>query len=263
MKNGTNIDPSVDTQNEQSDPYWKKPATYGLTMQNPFVSSDTPIITDPCSYVEISPNNLTIKSPKLFPDLPFRAPLAPTPLSISLYNDKTLHLAEHIEATGNMQETQNPISDITINSNDYTPTESLLALNTQPPQKTFNPSTSEINKLLSFKNEQSSPSPLSPTNQVVPFNSFAQAIPNGSATPNSAACNESSTSVLCYTTCPTASSTVDWDREGNPRTCNTSIDGNQWLMLKNMGNPVLRHNFRKANKVAECLSKLSVDLHQL
>ncbi|KAM3395522.1 hypothetical protein P3S68_004528 [Capsicum galapagoense] len=235
MKNGTNIDPSVDTQSEQSDPYWKKPATYGLTMQNPFVSSDTPIITDPCSYVEISPNNLTIKSPKLFPGLPFRAPLAPTPLSISLYNDKMLHLAEHIEATGKMQDMQNPISDITINSNDYTPTESLLALNTQPLQKTFNPSTSEINKLLSFKNEQSSPSPLSPTNQVVPFNSFAQAIPNGSATPNSTACSESSTSVLCYSTCPTASSTIDLDREGNPRTCNTNSSEPEFPSPTNLG----------------------------
>ncbi|XP_047263363.1 uncharacterized protein LOC107860336 isoform X3 [Capsicum annuum] len=33
------------------------------------------------------------------------------------------------------------------------------------------------------------------------------------------------------------------------------------LMLRNMGNPVVQHNFREANKVADCLAKLGANLN--
>lgn len=162
--------------------------------------------------MEISPTTLTIKFPSLVNTALFlRAPLASILLSIPLQTDKSSHLAEHVEAPDHMHDMQNPTSNITLRSNDYTPTESILILNVQPSQQAIFSYTSEINKISSFKNEQSSSPPFSPKSQTVPFSSSVQTHSNGPTTPNTPACNNSSSSVY-YTTCPSTISTIDLDR---------------------------------------------------
>lgn len=155
MKSCTKVGPSIEIQEEKSDPCLKNKYACGLSMQIPFTPSNTPITTDSLRYVETSPNNLTTKPSNFLPiDLPIRDQMAST-LSLPLHNDKTLHLAEHWTTTGNMHDMKNPISDSThnftaipINSNDHNSTENSLALNSHTSQKPKCSFTSEINKLI-------------------------------------------------------------------------------------------------------------------